>query len=502
MIAAALVAAGCAAYPAAHPVQLEVGEQNGIGYIQAYNALVRYRFSEDGGVLSSAFLHFTTLQDRATDAVPGWEGEGDQVSFTQGAARPFELWIDGPDTARVTHEASVLEHDAAEAVVQLRGAGEGWDALKTFTVKHDTLYTMDVKLDVQAPGSNVQLVLGHLPRGRDAPDLKYIYDGVVRDAPQPAGTYGRFEGIGLVGNRVIYFLRFNVPQDAKPFQAVNPAGQLVFGLEIEEVPEAFTLSGTLFAGRNRYLILEAAGLEELVSVGLFSQFLVYVMRFLSWLYELTGNYVWAIFLFTLLTRVILYPFMRTQLRSMAKMQRLQPKIKKLQERYKDDRATQQKQMVELYRQEKVNPLGGCLPMLLQFPLLILLWQAILYSAEKIRLSPGFLWITDLSQPDPFYILVIVTTGLMLLQQWLTQRRMASPATGGSQAIGWLFPIIMAVLFLGWPAGLWMYWLFTTVFQVGQQWLVDREIARESVGGAMARTADTNDNDQDGTEQGD
>ncbi len=500
MIAAALVAAGCAAYPAAHPVQLEIGEHNGVGYMQVRNALVRYRFSEDGGVLSSAFLHFTTLQDRATDAVPGWDGEGDQASFAPGAARPFELWIDGPDTAKALHEVSVLEHDAEEAVLELRGSGEAWDALKTFSVQDDALYTMNVKLDVQAPGSNVKVVLGYLPRGRDAPDLMYIYDDVVHTSPQPEGSYGRFEGLGLVGNRVVYFLRFTAPHGAKPFQAVNPAGQLVFGLEIEEAPEAFALSGTLYTGRNRYLLLEAAALEELVSVGLFSQFLVYVMRFLSWLYELTGNYVWAIFLFTLLTRVILYPFMRTQLRSMAKMQRLQPKIKKLQEHYKDDRATLQKQMVELYRQEKVNPLGGCLPMLLQFPLLILLWQAILYSAETIRLSPGFLWITDLSQPDPFYILVIVTTGLMLLQQWLTQRRMATPTTGGSQAIGWLFPLIMAVLFLGWPAGLWMYWLFTTVFQVGQQWMVDREIARESVGGAVATRADTDAND--GTEQED
>ncbi len=493
VIAAALVvAAGCAALSVTHPVELEQGQADGIPYVEAKNAFVRYRFSGDGGVLASAFLHFATLRDRAADAVPGWDdGEG----FLPGASRPFELWVGGHDTARAPYEATVKEQSQQQAVIEFIGEGDGWSAVKTFTVQHDALYTMEVALAVHAPDSQVELVLGHLPRGHDAPDLLYIYDGDVHNSPQPEGAYVRFEGLGLVGNREVFFLQLEQPADVQPFQAVNAAGQLVFGLKTEQAPEELLISGTLYAGRNRYLLLEEKGLEKLSPVGLFSQFLVYVMRFLGWLYDLTGNYVWAILLFTLLTRVILYPVMRSQLRSMAKMQRLQPKMQKLQERYKDDRATLQKQMMELYRQEKVNPLGGCLPMLLQLPLLILLWQAIIYSSEQIRLSPGFLWISDLSGPDPYYILVIVTTGLMMLQQWLTQRRLATAPTGGMQAMGWLFPLIMAVLFLNWPAGLWMYWLFTTILQVGQQWVVDREIARE-MGPATAPK------DVDGKEQGD
>lgn len=117
-------------------------------------------------------------------------------------------------------------------------------------------------------------------------------------------------------------------------------------------------------------------------------------------------------------------------------------------------------------------------MFLQLPILILLWQAILYSAEQIHLSPGFLWIRDLSQPDPYYILVVLTTGAMLLQQWFTQRRVPEQAGGGSQAIGWLFPIIMAILFMSFPAGLWLYYFLTTAFQIGQQLIIDWEMARE------------------------
>lgn len=156
-----------------------------------------------------------------------------------------------------------------------------------------------------------------------------------------------------------------------------------------------------------------------------------------------------------------------------------PKLKKLQEKYKDDRQTLQQQMMELYRQEKVNPLGGCLPLILQFPILILLWQAIMHSAELIHVSPGFLWLRDLSQPDPYYIMIVLATGAQLLQQWLTQRRMPEPPTGGTQMIGWVFPIVMALLFLSFPAGLWWYWLLATVFQIGQQFIFDLEMARET-----------------------
>jgi len=117
-----------------------------------------------------------------------------------------------------------------------------------------------------------------------------------------------------------------------------------------------------------------------------------VIQFLGMLYRATGNYGWAIILFTILTRVVLFPLMRKQYHSMAKMQKIQPKLKRIQERFKDDRQLMQQKMMELYRKEGVNPMGGCLPMLVQLPILILIWRAILHSGELIHLSPGFLWV--------------------------------------------------------------------------------------------------------------
>jgi YidC/Oxa1 family membrane protein insertase len=283
----------------------------------------------------------------------------------------------------------------------------------------------------------------------------------------------------LVGRDTVYFLRLSEAGDFVPFLGANQAGQPVFGLRAEALEGEATLAGVLYAGRNRYLLLQDAGLENLVSPSLGSRFLIGVLQFLEILYWATGNYGWAIILFTLVAYLILYPLNRSQIRSMAKMQRLQPKLQKLQEKYKDDRQTLQKQMMELYRQEGVNPMGGCLPMLLQMPIFLLLWWAIRLSAEHFHLAPGFLWMPDLSQPDPYYIMVILNVGAMLFQTWYTQRRTPTQAAGMGQAIGYIFPLFMVIIFWSFPAGMWLYWLLSTVFRIVQQGIAEWELGRGS-----------------------
>ena len=465
----------------AEPVEILRLTAEGTELVQAKTSLLRYQFALTGGTLRSAYAHFAAYGSTAFDAVPGW-GTGATPTLGYGVSLPFEVWL-GEETADGRSYAAAVETPTPEAArVRLTHSGPGLQATKEFHVRWDALYTADVAVSVRAPGQRIRLVLGHRPTGNDVPDLVLLYDGKAHPAPLPAGSYTRFQGLGLVGGDRVYFLRLE-EGDAVPFFAVNGAGQPVFGLE---APGELFLVGTLYAGRNRYVLLEKAGIAAVAPVGFFSQLLVWVMTFFEWLYRLTGNYGWAIILFTLITRVLTHPLMRNQYRSMAKMQRLAPKLKKLQERYKDDRQTLQQQMMELYRQEKVNPLGGCLPLLLQLPILILLWQAIMHSAELIHLSPGFLWLRDLSQPDPYYILIVLATGAQLLQQWLTQRRMPEPPTGGTQMIGWVFPIVMALLFLSFPAGLWLYWFLSTLLQMGQQLIFDLEMARE---GARAQPPD-------------
>ena len=475
-----LVLIGLSLLSAAAPPPLQVEWQPAQGYqlLEVTGGLVQHRFSQLGGTLDRAYVHFAGLRAQTLETVPGWISEGRQWALTAGVSLPFEVWVGQAQSDSYVYSMEFFRADPTSGRVVISGTPGGVRVSKEFELDAAALYTVPVRVTMAGPGERVRLVLGHRPLGEGAPRLLFLYDGRAYDAPLDVGSYSQFQGLGLVGKQVVFFLRLDQGGGARPFLGQNASGQPVFGLEWEALAGEVTLEGVLYAGRNRYLLLEKAGLEALVDLGLFSHFLVMVMRFFEWLYHLTGNYGWAIILFTLITRVVLYPLMRNQLRSMAKMQQLAPKINKLQERYKDDRETLQKQMMELYRAEGVNPLGGCLPLILQMPLLILLWQAIMYSAEQIHLSPGFLWLSDLSQPDPYFILVILTTGLMLLQQWLTQRKVPEAPTGGGQALGWLFPVIMAVFFMSFPAGLWLYWLLTTVFQMGQQMIINWELARE------------------------
>ena len=243
--------------------------------------------------------------------------------------------------------------------------------------------------------------------------------------------------------------------------------------------------------------MDQSGLAEVAGNGAFSQLLVWTIQGLDWLYAWTGNYGWAIILFTILTRIVFFPLLRTQFHSMSKMREVQPKLLKLRERYpglgelrkthadlgmaelqaraRENREKLNRKMMELYQREGVNPLGGCLPTLLQFPFLILLWRTILYSAEAVHYSPGFMWIGDLSQPDPLYILVVLTTVVMILQTKLTPQM----TTGGqNQLLIYAMPLVMAVVLKDFPAGLWLYYFLTTAIQVGQQVFINWEIAQK------------------------
>jgi len=472
---AVVLVASFASLATSEPVEILRTIEEGTEIVQVTTSLLHYRFSKMGGTLRSAFVYFASYGSTTLDAVPGW-GTGAKPTLGFGVSLPFEVWLGEATSDARVYDATATNPQPEAATVVLAYSEEGLQATKEFVVRWDSLYTMDVGVEIQAPEERIRLVLGHRPTGNDAPALVFLYDGKSHSAPLAPGSYGQFQGLGLVSSDRVYFLRLD-GGNTVPFLGVNAAGHPVFGLE---ATGELRLRGLLYTGRNRYVLLDKAGIAVVAPVGFFSQFLVWVMTFFEWLYRFTGNYGWAIILFTLITRVVTHPLMRNQYRSMAKMQRLAPKLKRLQEKYKDDRQTLQQQMMELYRQEKVNPLGGCLPLILQFPILILLWQAIMHSAELIHISPGFLWLRDLSQPDPYYIMIVLATGAQLAQQWLTQRRMPEPPTGGTQMIGWVFPIVMALLFLSFPAGLWLYWFLASALQIGQQFIFDMEMAREPV----------------------
>jgi len=492
----------------------DVGDRpDGLREVVVSTPLAEYIFSEEHGTMKSAYLTFAPYGTEPTELVPGSSRNDDNdLLLIQSMNFPFSLTagelVDG-DYEIDTERSGEVEPGVVQVV--LMGMLGDLAITKRFTIRADAIYTIDVELLAEnGTGEPVDLSMllgGSIDEGDY--DLYFLFDDERGEDLLATGSYFSFDGLGAMNKTNVLFLSPSEGTLATPLLQGTPAGNREFGVRLKIPAGSSSHSFSLYGGRRRFLLMKDAGLAELDQPGVVARLMIPVIQFLEWLYRATGNYGWAIILFTILTRLILFPLMRKQYHSMAKMQQIQPKLKRIQERFKDDRQIQQQKLMELYKKEGVNPMSGCLPLLVQLPILILIWRAILYSSESIHLSPGFLWIPDLSVADPYFILVIVTTGIMMLQQWLMGGTTQAQATGTQKYFGYIFPIIMAVLLWRFPAGLWLYYLLTTATQVAQQWIVNREMAAAGHGRLTIEepaididSEDISADDADGTETGD
>ncbi len=250
-------------------------------------------------------------------------------------------------------------------------------------------------------------------------------------------------------------------------------GKLYVGLDFESVQSSATASYSLYAGTKELQILEDEGhkLVRLMDYGWMGNkfaFLVKpLLKFLQWFYGLTHNYGWAIIFVTCLIKLLFFPLTHKSFKSMKGMMKVQPYIKVIQERNKDDRTQMNKEMLELYQKHRVNPLGGCLPMLLQIPVFIALYHVLFFSIE-LRGAPFMLWITDLSEADPYYITPVFMGFTMFLQQKMTPTTVVDPI---QQKIMMFLPVIFTFLFLSFPSGLVLYWIVNNLLTIAQQYYI-------------------------------
>jgi len=233
-----------------------------------------------------------------------------------------------------------------------------------------------------------------------------------------------------------------------------------------------TLSARLYAGPKEQARLEkvAPGLELTVDYGMLTIIAAPLFWLLSAIYRFVGNWGWAIVLLTVLIKLVFYPLSAASYKSMAQMKKLQPKLQSLKERYGDDRQKLNEAMMELYRTEKINPLGGCLPILIQIPVFIALYWVLLESVE-LRHAPFVLWIRDLSSPDPYYVLPIVMGATMYAQQLLNPQ----PPDPVQRRMFMIMPAVFTVMFLFFPAGLVLYWTVNNILSILQQWRINQVI---------------------------
>ena len=194
---------------------------------------------------------------------------------------------------------------------------------------------------------------------------------------------------------------------------------------------------------------------------------------LSFIHDYVGNWGLAIILVTLLIKLVFYKLTESSGRSMAKMRALQPRMKALQDRYKDDRPALSQAMMDLYKREKVNPAAGCLPILIQMPFFLAFYWVLLESVE-MRQAPFALWITDLSTRDPYFILPLIMGAAMLFQQKLNP----APADPVQAKVMQIMPIMFTVFFAFFPSGLVLYWVTNTLLSIAQQWKINRVVEAE------------------------
>ncbi|MGH8401861.1 MAG: membrane protein insertase YidC [Gammaproteobacteria bacterium] len=293
--------------------------------------------------------------------------------------------------------------------------------------------------------------------------------------------------IGVVNH---YFLAAAIPEDQNPSQGTTakPIENLyytrVLGNEhylVGTITSLKTVSpggNVTFADKfyigpklQTHLAQVAPGLELTVDYGKLTIIAEPIFKLLNYIHRFIGNWGWSILVLTLLFKLLFYPLNQISGRSMAKMRRVQPRLKALQERYKDEKQRLGQATMEFYKKEKINPMGGCLPMLVQMPIFFALYYVLVYSVE-LRQSPWLGWIHDLSAPDPYYILPVVYGVVMFIQQRISPQ----PTTDKmQQRIMMVMPLGIAVLYAVLPSGLALYYVANSVLTIIQQWRINHVV---------------------------
>ncbi|WP_150538225.1 membrane protein insertase YidC [Actinobacillus vicugnae] len=239
-----------------------------------------------------------------------------------------------------------------------------------------------------------------------------------------------------------------------------------------------TITSQLWTGPKDQKEMEAtaANLDLTVDYGWAWFIAKPLFALLTFIQSIVSNWGLAIIGVTLVVKTILYPLTKAQYTSMAKMRMLQPKIQEMRERFGDDRQRMSQEMMKLYKEEKVNPMGGCLPILIQMPIFIALYWTFMEAVE-LRHAPFFGWIQDLSAQDPYYILPLLMGGSMFLLQKMSPTPVADPV---QQKVMTFMPVLFTVFFLWFPSGLVLYWLTSNLITIAQQWLIYRNLEKKGL----------------------
>ena len=411
---------------------------------------------------------------------------------------------DGLPNHRTAYQAAAAQHQLAEGndslEVRLRAPTDaGVRVEKVYRFRRGS-YLIDVAFEITNQGSAViqpyayyQIVRDGKPPAGDSAMLptytgvavytekekfqKFTFDDLAKAQYPKSATDG---WIAVIQH---YFFSAWLPKEGAPREyfmrrldenlyavgVIVPDGTLASGA-------GATITVPLYAGpqEQQELAKIAPGLDLTIDYGWLTVIAVPLFWLLSWFHQWVGNWGVAIILLTVVIKLLFYPLSAASYRSMARMRVLAPKLQRLKDQYGDDRQRMQQAMMDLYKTEKINPLGGCMPILVQIPVFIALYWVLLASVE-LRHAPFMLWITDLAAPDPYFILPV----LMAVTMWVQTKLNPEPPDPVQAKIMKIMPIVFSIFFFFFPAGLVLYWLVNNVLSIAQQWRITRVLEREA-----------------------
>ncbi|HEX5801561.1 MAG TPA: membrane protein insertase YidC [Azospira sp.] len=393
--------------------------------------------------------------------------------------------------------------DAAQLELRLEAEGAaGVKLAKIYTFKRGS-YLIDVRHEIVNGGAQpltthayYQLQRNDVaPEGESAMVMTFTGPAVYTDAEKyqkldfadvAAGKakFAKTADNGWLAMVQHYFVSAWVPQGKDPREfyvrkvdggngspTVVAAGLI---LPVAAIPagDKGTQSITLYAGPQEQATLKklAEGLDLVVDYGWLTLVAAPIFWVLQAIHALVGNWGWAIVLLTIGIKLIFFPLSAASYKSMAKMRTITPRLQQLKERFGDDRQRLNQEMMKLYQTEKINPLGGCLPILVQIPVFIALYWVLL-GAVEMRDAPWMLWITDLSTADPYYVLPVIMVVSMIIQTKLNP----TPPDPIQAKVMMAMPFIFGVMFFWFPSGLVLYWVVNNVLSIAQQWQITRMI---------------------------
>jgi YidC/Oxa1 family membrane protein insertase len=411
---------------------------------------------------------------------------------------------EGASTQRATWKSAestyVLADDAKELMVPLTWTDDqGLTVTKTFVFTRGR-YAIDLNYEVKNEGTAARSVAsyGQILRHWEHASRSYfnvetysfkgpaVFDGKYRDLNVESEDDSKFSEAAVTNGWLAalqhHFVSAIVPPAGQPYdyllqvqghdyllRATGPFKQIAPGASNQ-------FHETLYVGPKlqAQLAATAPNLDRTVDYGRLWLIAQPLFKALSWVHGIVGNWGWAIIIVTALIKLIFFPLSQASGKSMAKMRAVAPRMKQIQESFKDDREKLGRAMMELYKKEKINPLAGCLPMVVQIPVFISFYWVLLESVE-MRQAPFLLWINDLSARDPYFVLPLLMGGAMFGQFKLNP----APPDPMQAKIMQFMPLVMTGTMAWFPSGLVLYWLTNTVLSIAQQWRINQVVTAQA-----------------------